>query len=321
MAGAPTEHPGWCRNLIEAGRLEPGESVLVVVDEQLLESGSQLVAAAAAAGGRPTLALWTGERPLPAPPPEAAAAALDTALCLFLSQAPRGDEADARFALAEAVRAGGGRELYLGFVDEELLQGELSRPAPDLGEVARRLLRELEGSRELRLRGAAGTDLRLRVDGRPWLTDAAPLEPGDFANFPGGEVYVAPHRDGADGVLVADLTVPYTVDGLVDAPVTLTFERGRVTSIEGGRAAALLRELVERAGPGADVVAELGLGLNPAVAPRGHVMLDEKAAGTAHVAIGRNTGSYGGDNDAAIHVDMIFARPELEADGRRIEIP
>ncbi len=69
------------------------------------------------------------------------------------------------------------------------------------------------------------------------------------------------------------------------------------------------------------MIAELGIGLNSAVAPRGHVMLDEKAARTAHVAIGRNTGSYGGDNEASIHVDLIFSLPQLEADGRRIELP
>jgi leucyl aminopeptidase (aminopeptidase T) len=115
--------------------------------------------------------------------------------------------------------------------------------------------------------------------------------------------------------------VPYTVDGLVDEPVRLTFSGGRVTAIEGGRAADLLRNLVEEAGDGADVIAELGIGLNPSVRPRGHVMLDEKAAGTAHVAIGRNTGAYGGDNEAAIHVDMIFSAPEVEVDGRRLELP
>ena len=132
---------------------------------------------------------------------------------------------------------------------------------------------------------------------------------------------MAPHADGADGVLVADLTVPFTVEGLVDEPVVLRFERGRVVSIEGGEAARRLRELVERAGPGADVVAELGIGLNPTVAPRGHVMLDEKAARTAHVAIGRNTGVFGGDNEASIHVDCVFSDPQVEVDGRRIPLP
>ena len=83
----------------------------------------------------------------------------------------------------------------------------------------------------------------------------------------------------------------------------------------------MLRELVEGAGTGADVIAELGIGLNHAVAPRGHVMLDEKAGGTAHVAIGRNTGTYGGDNEATIHVDCVFSAPELEVDGRPCRYP
>jgi hypothetical protein len=318
----PIVYPGWCLNLIDAGRVEPEERVLVVVDEPLVEEGAQLADALRAAEARPRLELWAAEeRPMLHAPAAALEAARESSLVLFLSQAPIGAEANARFELAEAVQEGGGREIYLGLVDGELLRGELSQPAPDLADAARELLARLEGCDTIRIRGRAGTDLTLRVGGRPWLTDATPLAAGDFANYPGGEVYVAPHRDGADGLLVADLTVPYTVVGLVDEPVTLRFDGGRVTSIEGGRAAELLRELVERAGEGADVIAEFGIGLNPTVAPRGHVMLDEKAARTAHVAIGRNTGSYGGDNAASIHVDMIFSLPELEADGEPVEVP
>ena len=318
----PIVYPGWCRNLIEAGRVREGERVLVVVDEPLVEEGAQLADALRSAGAEPRLELWAAEeRPMQQAPPSALEGARESSLVLFLSQAPRGDEADARFELGETVLAAGGREIYLGLVDGELLRGELSRPAPDLADAARALVDRLEGTGSVRIRGRAGTDLTLRVGGRPWLTDATPLDAGDFANFPGGEVFVAPHRDGADGVLVADLTVPYTVEGLLDEPVTLRFERGRVTSIEGGRAAGLLRELVEKAGDGADTIAELGLGLNPTVEPRGHVMLDEKAAQTAHVAIGRNTGAYGGDNEASIHVDMIFSLPELEADGEPVALP
>ena len=140
-----------------------------------------------------------------------------------------------------------------------------------------------------------------------------------FAKF--ASIFVAPHADGAEGVLVVDLTIPYTVHGLVDEPVTIRFERGRAVSIEGGRAAELLRELVQEAGAGANVIAELGIGLNTALTPRGHTMLDEKAAGTAHVAIGRNTGAYGGDNEASIHVDCIFSNPRFEADGRPLPLP
>ena len=283
---------------------------------------SQLTEAVKQAGGQPRLELWAGHnRPFDHAPPGVIEGATEASLCFFLSQEPRGDEASARFELAEEIMGHGGREIYLGLITAELLEGELSQPQPELEEPARRLLAELEGTKEVRVRGRAGTDLTLRVDGRPWLSDALPLEAGSGANFPGGEIFIAPLKDGADGVLVADLTIPYTVEGLVDEPVTLRFERGRVTSIEGGRAAEMLRKLVADAGEGADVIAELGIGLHPGLSPRGHVMLDEKAARTAHVAIGRNTGSYGGDNEATIHVDCIFSEPEVEADGRPIELP
>jgi leucyl aminopeptidase (aminopeptidase T) len=314
-------HPAWCENLIEAGGLKKGERVLVVVDEPLLVEGSELAAAVKDAGGEPRLELWGGKRPLAEPPPQVLDGGRAADLSFFMSQAPRGDEAAARFRLMETVTGRGGRQIFMGFVDGDLLRDELSQPIYDVSRAAERLIAQLKDAETIRIRGRAGTDLTLRVGGRPWKSDAGDLEPGESANFPGGEIFVAPYADGADGVLVADVTVPYTVEGLVDEPVTLRFESGRVTSIEGGRAADLLRELVEGAGDGADVIAELGIGLNPSLTPRGHVMLDEKAGGTAHVAIGRNTGTYGGDNEAAIHVDLIFSEPVIEADGRPVDIP
>ena len=315
------EHPHWCRNLVGAARVAPGERVLIVVDEPLVEEGSQLLAAVEDAGAKPRLELWMGERPLVRPPTPIRERARDASVLLFLAQEPHRDEASARFEAQETILEHGGRGIFLGFVDPPLLRGELSRPAVDLVETGRRLLDQLEGSSTIRVRGDAGTDLTVAVGGRPWLSDSLPLGPGGFANYPNGEVYVAPHRDGADGVLVADLTIPYTTRGRVDMPVTLRFERGRVVEIEGGRAAQMLRELVADAGRGADVAAELGIGFNPSIAPFGHVMLDEKAAGTAHVAIGRNTGSCGGDNEAEVHVDCVFSAPQVEADGRPIQLP
>jgi aminopeptidase len=314
-------HPAWCDNLVKASRLAPGERVLVVVDEPLAAEGSQLAAALRDAGGDPRLELWAGERPLTELPNGVAEGAREADVCLFLAEAPRPDEGGTRFQLLHAITGHGGRQIFMGFVTSELLAHELSGSAPDLAAPAEQLIDEVDGADTIRLRGRAGTDLTLKVAGRPWKTDTGPLVSGEGQNYPGGEIYIAPHADGADGVLVVDLTVPYTVDGLVDAPVTIRFERGRVTSIEGGKAADMLRQIVEKAGPGGDVIAELGIGLNHSLRPRGHVMLDEKAGGTAHVAIGRNTGPYGGDNEATIHIDCVFSEPLVEADGRPIVIP
>jgi aminopeptidase len=315
------ETPTWATNLMTAGRLRPGERVLVLVDEPLAEQGSELAAAVKDAGGDPELVLWAGERPFTEPPRAAAAAAEHAELCIFISQEPRQDEAGARLALNDILRAHGGREIYSSLIDAELLERELAKDTPDLAEPATRLLARLQGSREVRVRGRAGTDLALRVEGRKWDTDATPIEAGEFNNYPNGEVYIAPLEDSAEGILVADLTVPYTVEGLVDEPVVLHFAGGSVQSIEGGRAADMLRELVETAGPTGRVIAELGIGFNPTISPWGHVLFDEKAARTAHVAIGNNSGQYGGTNVSTIHVDCVFSEPQIEADGQPVELP
>jgi hypothetical protein len=315
------EPPGWTANYIRAGRMKAGERVLVVVDEPLVEEGSQLAAAVREAGGEPQLELWAGERPFTEPPPAVAAAAKDADLCIFIAQEPRSDEAGARISLHEIVTDGGGREIYSGLVDGALLREKMSQPPPDLADAAQSLLAQLTGKQEVRVRGRAGTDLTFQIGEREWHTDAVPIEAGEFHNYPSGEVYVSPLEDGADGVLVADLTVPYTVEGLVDEPVTLRFDGGRVHAIEGGKAATMLRDLVEETGDSGRVIAELGIGLNHAVTPFGHVLFDEKAGGTAHVAIGNNTGVYGGVNESPIHVDCVFSEPTIEADGEPVELP
>ena len=48
--------------------------------------------------------------------------------------------------------------------------------------------------------------------------------------------------------------------------------------------------------------------------------LRRESAGTAHVAIGNNTGPYEGDNWASIHVDCVFSEPELSVDGRSVDL-
>src|SRR6266496_3202569 len=103
------ETPGWAQNLIRASRVQPAERVVVIVDEPLVEEGSQLLAALEDAGADPRLTLWTGERPLAHAPPAALEALADASLLLFLAEAPRGDEASARFETTEGLLERGGR--------------------------------------------------------------------------------------------------------------------------------------------------------------------------------------------------------------------
>jgi leucyl aminopeptidase (aminopeptidase T) len=314
--------PGWCDNYLTAARVRPGERLRIVVDEPFAAEAEELAAAAGALGVEARIACYPAERPILEPPAELMDTAAWADVSITLMERTYVEEQPAGRALLQAVLSHGGRALSSPGIDHETLLGELSQPMADVEPAARKLLAAVEGSRELHIRGAAGTDLRLRVDERKWVDDALPLEPGNVANFPGGEICVAPLADGADGILVADLTIPHGPrEELLPEPVVLLFEAGRARSIEGGEAGDALRRLVEEAGEGADVIAELGIGLNPAIRVRGHVLFDEKVAGTAHVAIGSNVGPYGGDNVASIHVDCVFSAPELVVDGVPVPIP
>jgi hypothetical protein len=313
---------GWCDNYLAAARVRPGERLRIQVDEPFAGEAEELAEAARALGAEVRVARFPAARPLLEPTPELVETAEWADVSINLLRRSYAEEQPVRRLLLDALLGHGGRVLSSSDIDRETLRGELSQPMTDVGPAARELLAVLEGARELHVRGAAGTDLRLRVGGRRWVDDALPLEPGGVANFPGGEICIAPLADGADGVLVADLTIPWGPrEELLSEPVVLRFEGGRVRSIEGGEAGEALRRLVEHAGEGADVIAELGIGLNPAIRVRGHVLFDEKAAGTAHVAVGSNTGPYGGDNAASIHVDCVFSAPELVADGVPVRLP
>jgi leucyl aminopeptidase (aminopeptidase T) len=111
--------------------------------------------------------------------------------------------------------------------------------------------------------------------------------------------------------------------GLLEEGQTLEFdvEDGQVTRISDDDIRAQVEEAAEAVGDAAYNLAELGIGTNVAVTELvGSVLLDEKAGGTVHIAIGDNAG-IGGDIEAPIHFDGILREPTVFADGDEIELP
>ena len=66
--------------------------------------------------------------------------------------------------------------------------------------------------------------------------------------------------------------------------------------------------------PGARFLGELGIGTNAGIdRATGSILLDEKMAGTVHLALGRSYPETGGRNVSALHWDLIC---DLRAGGR-----
>ena len=68
---------------------------------------------------------------------------------------------------------------------------------------------------------------------------------------------------------------------------------------------------------GVKMIGELGIGINPDASLIGPTIINEKLLGTAHVAIGSNYW-FGGNIYAKIHLDQVFRKPKIEADGKAI---
>jgi aminopeptidase len=197
------------------------------------------------------------------------------------------------------------RALFLDREDPVAAWGQLSA---DQAAVVERLSQ----AREIRIE-AEGTDLRLRVEGRVWINSDG------RRNMPSGEVFTGPLEDSANGTI--RFTVPSSPGGSDVSGVELTFVDGEVVAARAERGEDYLRAALQT-DPGARFLGELGIGTNPGIdRPTGSVLLDEKIAGTVHLALGRSYPETGGSNVSALHWDLICDLRQggrLTADGQML---
>ncbi len=152
---------------------------------------------------------------------------------------------------------------------------------------------------------ADGTDLRLNVRGRTWINSDG------RRNMPSGEVFTGPHEDSATGTIRFD--VPSDRQGVEVSEVELEFAGGEVVGARAGRGGDALRAALAT-DRGAARLGELGIGTNSGIdRPTGSTLLDEKIAGTIHLALGRSYPETGGTNVSALHWDLIC---DLRSGGR-----
>jgi leucyl aminopeptidase (aminopeptidase T) len=159
-----------------------------------------------------------------------------------------------------------------------------------------------------------GTDLTFSIKGRRVGIETGTLE-NCFSTgkeceveIPAGEVYVAPIENSAYGTLVTDEVRDFGVQKL-----RMKFREGRIASFEAAKGKASFKRLLAEAQGQKDRIAELGIGINYGMTPIGLRIHDEKALGTAHIAIGNNI-HLGGINKASIHIDFILYKPTIKAD-------
>ncbi len=183
----------------------------------------------------------------------------------------------------------------------------------------------LSAGNEMHITNPNGTDLKLRVQGRPVLVSDGIISPADMklggasmaAYLPAGEVYTTPVAGTAEGKVVhsRDFYRGKQIDNL-----TMTFAGGKMTEMTGTGPgfADFKAEYDAVSDPRKDLFGYVDLGINPNV----KLAADSKVgnwvpAGTVTVGTGTNTWA-GGDNSVPYGATIYLPGSTVMLDGKAI---
>ncbi|WP_276299979.1 aminopeptidase [Halorussus lipolyticus] len=296
--------------------LEETESCCIVTDDKREPIGEALYEVASEVTDDATIIRFPPGASHGAEPPEPVSSAM-AASDVFL--APTTKSLSHTRARGDANDAGA-RGATLPGITEEVFTTGLEADYETIAQHCEDVLEQVQDADEIRVTSPQGTDITFEPGDREWHDDTGIVhDAGDFSNLPAGEVFVSP--EDVNGTYVVDGTMmPH---GLLDEGQTLEFdvEDGQVTRISDDEIRQSVEDAAEEVGDAAYNLAELGIGTNVAVTELvGSVLLDEKAGGTVHIAIGDDAG-IGGDTEAPIHFDGILREPTVYADGEEIDLP
>ncbi|MBQ6334961.1 MAG: aminopeptidase [Erysipelotrichaceae bacterium] len=183
---------------------------------------------------------------------------------------------------------------------------------------AKKIIGVMDKCKTVHVTTAKGTDMYFDIEGRkPGYFNGKAARKGLIGSS-SFEVFVAPNEDETHGVLYLDASFGYI--GLVENPVKIIFEKGRLVSAEskGNDATKLLNYIRSFNSDNMFKPGELGIGLNRISKTRGVSYIeDESAYHTFHIGMGRNFG-LGGKQEAAGHFDIVTNDPTIKAGNKLI---
>jgi leucyl aminopeptidase (aminopeptidase T) len=302
--------------LTVCGGLKSGERVTVVADYETADIAGLFVDRATRLGAEAALYRFDGAQMHGVEPgPEIADAMLHADLILGLTKMSLA-HTDARHVATNR----GARYLSLPDYSWTLMK-DPSLSVDFLASVAEveQIANLLSAGRRVRVTSAAGTDVEIEIDGR--LGNACPgivHQPGTLGSPPDIEANVAPLENGSNGRIVVDGSIPCREIGLLDAPVELTIEDGRIVAISGNRRVVeILERMFQKASDASRILAECGIGLNREARLQGNMLTDEGAFGCIHFGFGSNA-TIGGQNRVAFHLDFVCRQASLSVDGNPV---
>ena len=221
-------------------------------------------------------------------------------------------------AVVNATKNGSRGIMLTQFDDNMLIDSGVHADFPSAAKTCINVAKRLENAEEIHLTTTHGTDLKMSATGRKSNAMTGMVDSGQFAPVPTIEANVSPLEGTATGRIVCNASIPYIGIGILKENVDVQVENGRITSINGGFQAEMLKEDLEsKNDENVYNIAEIGVGLNPECKFNGLMLEDEGVFGSVHIGIGSSI-TLGGIIKAACHYDLIMTGVTLTADGETI---
>lgn len=301
------------KTLVEVcAAVKPQENVLIVTDFAKMPIAEAVATAAYSLGAEVAICTIVPRSGHGQEPPPPIAEAMKNADVIFT---PVTYSITHTRAVKNACEAGSRIIAMTDFREHMLIKGGLEADFNETKIMCQKMAQAFEKSTEAVLTSTGGTRLTMRKEGRPGNALFCIVEPGQMSPAPNVEANFSPLEGSAEGVIVADASIPYIDIGILTEAVIATVEKGMITDIKGGHQANLLaNDLRSRNDPQVYNVAELGVGLNPKCLMQGIMLEDEGVYGSVHIGIGTNI-TLGGNVKAAIHYDLLMWGGTIELDG------
>lgn len=294
-------------------KVKAGEKVLIVTELSRLSIAEALAAEVYRVQGEAVIAIMESRTQDSEEPPRVIAAAMKESDA-FISVV--GKSITHTEAVKTAIQSGSRGIVLTHFTEEMMVHGGIEGDFEALKPVCIGMAQAMAGAEHIVLTSPSGTHLEYSAKGRRGNHLYCMVEPGQFSTLPTVEANVSPLEGTAEGVIVADASIPYIGIGVLEEPVTLRVEQGKIVKIEGGRQAQMLKEdLAAKNDPNVYNIAEHGVGLNPKCHFCGFMLEDEGVFGSCHIGIGTSI-TLGGTVKASCHYDVIMRNGTIVADGK-----
>ena len=195
---------------------------------------------------------------------------------------------------------------------EDFVFGACLQNWPEISKQIGKVLKKFQKDKEVRLLGP-GVDLKMKIKG-----ELASADCGE-ENMPGGEIFMAPRRESAEGWIKFDY--PSVRSGNEVSGIYLEFKAGKVVKATAEKNEKFLHSMLA-VDENASYIGELGIGMNPKIKKfSGDLLFDEKIGGTIHLALGMASKENGGGNDSAIHWDIVknMKKGKIILDGKVVQ--